>query len=361
MNTFKVHLGKRSYPIYINEGLLENSQILKKHVHGDSVFIISNQKVAPLYLDKVSASCTDYKTTTFIIPDGEKYKNLGTIDTIYSSLLENKIDRNTTLIALGGGVVGDIAGFAAATYQRGVNFIQMPTTLLAQVDSSVGGKTGVNHALGKNMIGAFYQPQCVIADLKTLETLNKRELSAGIAEIIKYGLISDANFFTWLENNINQLLERDSNSLAYAVHHSCKNKAQIVAEDEFEVSGKRALLNYGHTFGHAIETGVGYGNWLHGEAVACGMVMAANLSLKIGWLSEKDFLRIVNIVTNARLPTKPPKEVSSNELLKLMAVDKKSRAGKLQLVLLNNLGSAILTQDFSKELLDEVLSESCSA
>jgi len=228
MNTFEVELGKRSYPIYIDENILDDSQYLQKHILGDTVFIISNENVAPLYLDSVLNSCNTFKHKHLILPDGEKYKTLDTMDTIYNALLENKCDRNTTLVALGGGVVGDITGFAAATYQRGVNFIQIPTTLLAQVDSSVGGKTGVNHKLGKNMIGAFYQPQCVIADLATLNTLEERELSAGLAEVIKYGLISDAEFFNWLENNINGLITRQPKTLAYAVHHSCKNKAQIV-------------------------------------------------------------------------------------------------------------------------------------
>lgn len=361
MNTFEVQLGKRSYPIYIGENILDDSQYLQKHILGDTVFIISNEKVAPIYLDTVLKSCSAFKREHLILPDGEKYKTLDTMDAIYSGLLENKCDRNTTLVALGGGVVGDITGFAAATYQRGVNFIQIPTTLLAQVDSSVGGKTGVNHRLGKNMIGAFYQPQCVIADLATLNTLEERELKAGIAEVIKYGLISDAEFFNWLENNINGLITRQPKPLAYAVHHSCKNKAQIVEEDELEITGKRALLNYGHTFGHAIETGAGYGNWLHGEAVACGMVMAATLSNKLGWLSNDELIRITNLINISGLPLRPPEKLIADDFIKHMAVDKKSRAGKLHLVLLRKIGEAILTSDFSEPLFKEVLHEFCEA
>ena len=359
MNSFEVQLGSRSYPIYIDENILEDSQYLQNHIHGDTVFIISNEKVAPLYLDSVLKSCNKFKSNHLILPDGEKYKTLATMDTIYNALLENKCDRNTTLIALGGGVIGDITGFAAATYLRGVNFIQVPTTLLAQVDSSVGGKTGVNHKLGKNMIGAFYQPQCVIADLATLNTLEIRELSAGIAEVIKYGLISDAEFFSWLENNINGLITRDSKTLIYAVQHSCKNKAQIVAEDELEITGKRALLNYGHTFGHAIETGTGYGNWLHGEAVACGMVMAAKLSSKLGWLHNDEFNRITKLISTAGLPLKPPEKLTAENFLIHMAVDKKTRAGKLHLVLLKEIGKAVLTSDYSETLFKEVLHEFC--
>jgi len=268
------------------------------------------------------------------------------MDTIYSSLLEQHCDRDTTLIALGGGVVGDITGFAAATYQRGINFIQVPTTLLAQVDSSVGGKTGVNHPLGKNMIGSFYQPRCVIADLTTLNTLEERELSAGIAEIIKYGLIRDAEFFTWLENNI---------------HRSCENKAQIVAEDELEQTGKRALLNFGHTFGHAIETAVGYGNWLHGEAVAYGMLMAARLSIKQGWLAEKDYARIETLLEQANLPTQAPEKMSADAFTQHMSVDKKVRDGKLFLVLLQKIGEAILTSEYKPAFFEATLQECCSS
>ena len=359
MKTFDVQLGKRSYPIYIGENLLSQPQYFLDHIAGENIFIVSNEKVAPLYLDKVLDSCKKLQCDYKILPDGEQFKNIATMEAVYSSLLEKHCDRNTTLIALGGGVIGDITGFAAATYQRGVHFIQVPTTLLAQVDSSVGGKTGVNHALGKNMIGCFYQPRCVIADLSTLGTLDDHELCAGIAEIIKYGLIKDIDLFIWLEKNIQKLIDRDPESLAYAVHRSCKNKAQIVAEDELEQSGKRALLNYGHTFGHAIETGTGYGNWLHGEAVACGMLMAARLSIKQGWLTEQDYSRIETLIKCANLPTQVPENMNVEEFLQLMSVDKKVRDGKLYLVLLNKIGEANLTANFNDNLLEETLLEYC--
>ncbi|QMU62094.1 MAG: 3-dehydroquinate synthase [Gammaproteobacteria bacterium] len=360
MNTFDVQLGKRSYPIYIGEDLLTQPQHFLNHTAHKNVFIISNEKVAPLYLDKVLDSCKKFNCEFKILPDGEQHKNINTMETIYSSLLEQHCDRSTTLIALGGGVIGDITGFAAATYQRGVHFIQVPTTLLAQVDSSVGGKTGVNHALGKNMIGCFYQPRCVIADLSTLNTLDERELSAGIAEIIKYGLIRDPEFFIWLEKNMSRLIARDLDALAYAVHRSCENKAQIVAEDELEQSGKRALLNYGHTFGHAIETGTGYGNWLHGEAVACGMLMAARLSIKQGWLSKQDYSRIETIIKAANLPTRTPDKMTVEDFINLMSVDKKVRDGRLYLVLLNKIGEAVLTANLMDSTLEETLREYCN-
>lgn len=360
MKTFNVQLDKRSYPIYIGENLLSQENYFLDHIPSENVFIVSNEKVAPLYLDTVLESCKKLKCEYKVLPDGEQYKNIRTMETIYTALLEKHCDRNTTLIALGGGVIGDITGFAAATYQRGIHFIQVPTTLLAQVDSSVGGKTGVNHILGKNMIGCFYQPRCVIADLNTLKTLDERELSAGLAEVIKYGLISDAEFIIWLENNIQKLLERDPKTLAYAIHRSCENKARIVAEDELEQTGKRALLNFGHTFGHAIETGTGYGNWLHGEAVACGMLMAARLSIKQGWLSKQAFLRIETLLKAANLPTQVPDNMQVDEFNRLMSVDKKVRAGKLYLVLLKEIGNAILTADFKASALEETLRDYCN-
>ena len=361
MKTFDVQLGKRSYPIYIGQNLISQPQLFLDHIPSDRVFIVSNEKVAPLYLENILASCNKLRCEHEILPDGEEHKNISTMDNIYSSLLEKHCDRHTTLIALGGGVVGDITGFAAATYQRGVHFIQVPTTLLAQVDSSVGGKTGVNHPLGKNMIGSFYQPRCVIADLSTLNTLDDRELSAGIAEIIKYGLIRDTEFFIWLENNIQKLLDRDPESLAYAVYRSCENKAQIVAEDELEQTGKRALLNFGHTFGHAIETAMGYGNWLHGEAVGYGMLMAARLSIKQGWLTEKDYARIEALIEKANLPTSAPENMSANDFSQHMAVDKKVRDGKLFLVLLKEIGNAVLTADLKGNSFEENLQECCSS
>ncbi len=360
MKIFSVDLGKRSYPIYIGQSLLTQSEYFLKHIPGQRVFIVSNETIAPLYLDQVLDSCNKLSCGYKILPDGEQFKNLNTMEAVYSSLLEQHCDRDTTLIALGGGVIGDITGFAAATYQRGVHFLQVPTTLLAQVDSSVGGKTGVNHALGKNMIGCFYQPRCVIADLSTLNTLDDRELSAGIAEIVKYGLIRDPEFFIWIEKNIHKLLDRDPESLAYAVHRSCENKAQIVAEDELEQSGKRALLNYGHTFGHAIETSAGYGNWLHGEAVACGMLLAADLSMRQGWLSKNDYARIENLIKAANLPVHVPDSMNDEEFNRLMSVDKKVREGKIYLVLLKKIGEAVLTADFQSSKLNELLRESCN-
>ena len=359
METFNVQLGVRSYPIFIGGELLKQPELLLKHISGKHVFIISNDTVAPLYLESIQQACTNLKCDQYILSDGEKYKNLESMQNIYTSLLEKNCDRNTTLIALGGGVVGDITGFAAATYQRGIPFIQIPTTLLAQVDSSVGGKTGVNHALGKNMIGSFYQPQCVIADLATLKSLEDRELSAGIAEIIKYGLIRDAELFIWLESNIQKLLDRDEQALAYAVHRSCINKAEIVAEDELEQSGTRALLNFGHTFGHAIETGIGYGNWLHGEAVAYGMLMAMKLSIKLNWIKEQDIKRVENLLEQTNLPTQAPGKMDLDIFLQLMSIDKKVRDGKLFLVLLKNIGDAVLTADFDPDLLKNTIKECC--
>ncbi len=361
MKTFNVQLEERSYPIYIGTDLLSEAELMVKHIHSEHVFVISNEKVAPLYLDKVLNSFKKFKCDYHVLPDGENFKNIDSMQAIYNSLIEKHYDRNTTLVALGGGVIGDLTGFAAATYQRGINFIQVPTTLLAQVDSSVGGKTGVNHPLGKNMIGSFYQPRCVIADLSTLKTLDDRELSAGIAEIIKYGLIRDPEFFSWLEKNIEKLINRDPEALAYAVHRSCENKAQIVAEDELEKSGRRALLNFGHTFGHAIETSVGYGVWLHGEAVAYGMLMAMRLSVKQGWLDEQDYTRVENLLDKANLPIQAPKNIIAENFMQHMSVDKKVRGGKLYLVLLKSIGEAILTAEFSGVLLEETLNECCNA
>jgi 3-dehydroquinate synthase len=298
------------------------------------------------------------RTETVVLPDGEQYKNLETMNRIYTVLLEKRFDRRCTLIALGGGVIGDMTGFAAATYQRGVNFIQVPTTLLAQVDSSVGGKTGVNHPLGKNMIGAFYQPLSVVADTNTLNTLDDRELSAGIAEVIKYGLIRDREFFSWLESNMDRLLNRDPDCLAYAIERSCRNKAEVVAADELE-AGERALLNLGHTFGHAIEAGMGYGSWLHGEAVAAGMVMAAQLSAAHGWLDPATLDRIVALIAKAKLPVRGPAGMSMQQYLGLMAVDKKVKAGKINLVLLKQLGKAVVSDDYNPALLDAILKQHC--
>ncbi|MFK8028035.1 MAG: 3-dehydroquinate synthase [Gammaproteobacteria bacterium] len=357
MRTLKVDLGSRSYPIYIGEDLLSQTKLLTPHIQGKHVVIISNDTVAPLYLSSLLTSLESFQAHKIILSDGESYKTLSTIESIFDQLLEMKCARDVTIIALGGGVVGDITGFAAACYQRGVNFIQIPTTLLSQVDSSVGGKTGVNHPLGKNMIGAFYQPQCVLADITTLQTLPERELSAGLAEVIKYGLIAKKPFFSWLENNVSRLISLDNDAIEYAVEQSCLCKAEIVASDEHEKSGRRALLNLGHTFGHAIETGMGYGNWLHGEAVGCGMVVAAQFSAKLGWLSNQDVSKISNLVSAARLPTQLPSELTPDRMVELMAIDKKVKDGKLHLVLLKSIGEAILTSKFSQDLLYSTLSE----
>jgi 3-dehydroquinate synthase len=350
MITLTVDLGERSYPIYIGEDLLGDDTLLSEHIPGKNVLVVSNETVAPLYLDSALTMFTGKHVETCILPDGEEYKNLETLNTIYTVLLSKKLDRNTTIIALGGGVIGDMAGFAAASYQRGVHLIQIPTTLLAQVDSSVGGKTAVNHPLGKNMIGAFYQPRAVIADITTLRTLPDRELSAGMAEVIKYGLIRDLPLFGWLQANMNKLMERDADALAYAIESSCRNKAEVVVADEKE-SGQRALLNLGHTFGHAIEAGLGYGTWLHGEAVATGMCMAARMSLQLGWISADDFVQISNMIAQARLPVNAPIELSIERFIELMSVDKKVVDGVLRLVLLKNIGHAVITNDYSREQL----------
>jgi 3-dehydroquinate synthase len=316
--------------------------------------LVSNDTVAPLYLQRVRRQLEEFDTAAVILPDGEQYKNLDTLNTIFTALLEHRFNRDCTLIALGGGVVGDITGFAAACYQRGVAFLQIPTTLLAQVDSSVGGKTGVNHPLGKNMIGAFHQPGCVVIDTDTLDTLDDRQLSAGLAEVVKYGLIRDAEFFNWLEINIAALMARDKQALEYAIERSCSIKAEIVAADERE-SGQRALLNLGHTFGHAIETGTGYGNWLHGEAVATGMLMAADLSARHGWISTEMVQRTEQLLRQARLPIRAPQEIDETRFMALMAVDKKAVDSGLRLVLLKAIGDAFVSGDFSADLLGETL------
>ncbi len=354
MNTLFVDLGERSYPIRIGRHLFTKPTLLTEHIHGRQVMIVSNTTVAPLYLEAVTGMLSDFSVNSVILPDGEEYKTLDTLNTIFTALLENRFNRGCTLIALGGGVVGDIAGFAAASYQRGVAFIQIPTTLLAQVDSSVGGKTGVNHPLGKNMIGAFHQPNCVLIDTDTLDTLDDRQLAAGLAEVIKYGLIKDSAFFTWLEQHMEALKERDKQALAYAIERSCTLKAEIVAADERE-SGQRALLNLGHTFGHAIETGTGYGNWLHGEAVAAGMLMAADLSARHGWLAADAVQRTAALLRKAGLPTSPPAEMNADTFMDLMAVDKKVVDGGLRLVLLKGIGNALVTGDFRQDLLAATL------
>ncbi len=354
MKTLTVELGSRSYPIHIGAGLLGQPEYLRPFIRGEQLLVVSNETVAPLYLEALLPALDGLRVATVILPDGEQYKTLEVLNRIYDTLLEQHFDRSCTLLALGGGVVGDMTGFAAASYQRGVDFIQVPTTLLAQVDSSVGGKTGVNHALGKNMIGAFHQPRCVVADTTTLDTLDDRQLAAGMAEVIKYGLIRDADFFTWLEQHWQALRDRDSGALAHAIAESCRNKAELVAEDEFE-AGQRALLNLGHTFGHAIETGMGYGTWLHGEGVAAGMMLAADLSRRMAWLSETDCRRISRLLSHFDLPVRGPAELSATRMLELMAVDKKVQGGRLRLVLLESLGRAVVSETFDVNMLKATL------
>lgn len=359
-STVFVDLAGRSYPIYIGSGLLSDPQFLVRHLTGNQVLIVSNETIAPHYLELCASGLSGFELATVILPDGEQYKDTDHVGRIYDELLSRRFSRSCTLVALGGGVVGDMTGFAAATYQRGVRFIQLPTTLLAQVDSSVGGKTGVNHPRGKNMIGAFHQPSAVIVDTLTLNTLPDRELRAGLAEVIKYGLIRDRTFFSWLEQNIAALIARDSDALRYTIQRCCINKAEVVAQDEHE-NGVRALLNLGHTFGHAIEAGMGYGVWLHGEAVAAGMAMAANMSARLGWLDEGSVTRTLGLLHAAGLPTVPPRELSTDRYLEFMAVDKKVLNKKIRLVLLKSIGEAVLTDDYDVNILRQVIDEYCAS
>jgi 3-dehydroquinate synthase len=354
MKTLQVDLGTRSYPIYIGQALLGQTELVTPFVKSQQVLVVSNETVAPLYLETTLTAFTNFQTVSVILPDGEEYKTLAVLNQIFDSLLTHRCDRQTTLVALGGGVIGDMTGFAAACYQRGVPFIQIPTTLLAQVDSSVGGKTGVNHPLGKNMIGAFHQPQCVIIDTDTLNTLDQRQFCAGLAEVIKYGLINDPDFFDWLDTHAAELLQRDAPALSFAIARSCQNKAHIVAIDERE-SGPRALLNLGHTFGHAIETGLGYGQCLHGEAVAIGICLAAQLSQRMGWINQEEMTRITTLIAKMMLPTQIPAGLPGNKMLDLMQVDKKVRQGKIRLVLLKGIGKAFLSDQYDTKLLPEIL------
>ncbi|MEW6766293.1 MAG: 3-dehydroquinate synthase [Pseudomonadota bacterium] len=356
MHTLNVDLGDRSYPIYIGQGLLDQPELLRQHIPGKSALVVSNTTVAPLYRHRLDAALEGLKTASVILPDGETYKSLESLQKIWDALVEGRFDRNTTLIALGGGVIGDITGFAAASYQRGVHFIQIPTTLLAQVDSSVGGKTGINHPGGKNMLGAFWQPRAVIADTDTLNTLPDRELSAGLAEVIKYGLIYDESFLRWIEDDIDALRARDPATLAHAIERSCAIKAEVVGQDERE-SGLRAILNLGHTFGHAIEAGMGYGEWLHGEAVGAGMCMAARLSELEGWISAADVARIRTIINRAGLPIHAPEAMTREQFQHLMGIDKKVLDGRLRLVLLKSIGKAVVTGEFSPQHLQACLDE----
>ena len=350
----EVDLGERSYPILIGPGIISSAESYINSIRSRQVMVVTNETVAPLYLDNVLQALRGFHVEQVILPDGEQYKTLQVLNRIFDALLSARFDRSCTLLALGGGVVGDMTGFAAASYQRGVDFVQVPTTLLSQVDSSVGGKTGVNHPLGKNMIGAFHQPRCVVADTDTLSTLPERELSAGLAEVIKYGVINDLPFFEWLEANIERLLARDSQALVYAIERSCRDKAVIVAADEKE-AGQRALLNLGHTFGHAIESGMGYGVWLHGEAVAAGIAMAADMSLQMGWLDSRQQKRIRSLLQKAHLPVDPPPQISGEQFLELMSVDKKVLNGELRLVLLRGIGKAEVTADYAVAALQQAV------
>jgi 3-dehydroquinate synthase len=355
MQTFRVALGERSYPIHIGAGLIGRAELLLPHLAQKRVAVVTNATVAPLYLDRLKGGleAAGVQVIPVILPDGEEHKNWATLNTVFDQLLGARCDRRTTLVALGGGVVGDITGFAAATYQRGIPYVQVPTTLLSQVDSSIGGKTAINHPRGKNMIGAFYQPRVVLSDMETLRTLPDRELKAGLAEVIKHGLIRDAAFFEWLEANVERLLAKDAEALAHAVLKSCEIKSAVVAADERE-EGERALLNYGHTFGHAIETGLGYGEWLHGEAVAAGMALAADLSARLGLLRRPEVERIGALLKRAGLPA-GVKGMRAERFRELMSVDKKARDGQLRFILLDRIGSASIRSDISADALDQTL------
>jgi 3-dehydroquinate synthase len=353
MHTVKVALADRSYPIYIGERLLARGELLLRHMPQKNAALITDTVLAPLYLGSVSSAlaAAGVSVVPVVVPAGEQHKDWHTLNTIFDALLASHCERKTTLIALGGGVIGDLTGFAAATYLRGAPFIQLPTTLLAQVDSSVGGKTAINHPRGKNMIGAFYQPQAVISDTATLGSLPGRELRSGLAEVIKYGLIRDPAFFAWLEQNIDALIAQDAEALAYAIQRSCEIKAMVVAADEREESGERALLNLGHTFGHAIETGLGYGTWLHGEAVAAGTMIAARVSQHMGLISAVDVARIMTLLEHAQLPVRAP-DLGLERYLQLMGTDKKVEGGKMRFILLRGIGSAFLTADVPHRALE---------
>ncbi len=359
MHTLNIDLGQRSYPIHIGSGLLGQQGLLNQYVQHKAM-VVTNETIAPLYLEKTLAALGNTPSSSVILPDGESFKSLTTLDTIYAALLDEGFDRGATLIALGGGVIGDMAGFAAASYQRGVDFIQVPTTLLAQVDSSVGGKTAVNHALGKNMIGAFHQPIAVIADMDTLATLNDRELKAGLAEVIKYGFIIDADFFTWLEQNIDALLARDIKATAEAVRRSCEIKARVVEQDEKE-HGIRALLNLGHTFGHAIEGSLGYGEWLHGEAVSAGIAMALDFSERLGLIDAATGRRGVALLQRAGLPVAPPQDISPTRFLEYMSRDKKVSEGQLRFIVVDAIGQSRVTADYDEAALRATLAHFSAA
>jgi 3-dehydroquinate synthase len=353
MEKLRIELGERSYPILIGPGLLDDAALLGEAVAARDVLVVSNTTVAPLYLAPLERGLRGKRVASVILPDGEQYKTLETLGRVFDALVERRMNRDACVVALGGGVVGDMAGFAAACYQRGVDYVQVPTTLLAQVDSSVGGKTGVNHPGGKNLIGAFHQPRAVVSDTASLQTLHPRELRAGLAEVIKYGLIADPWFLGWIESNLEGLLRLESSALAHAIRRSCEIKAEIVAEDERE-HGRRALLNLGHTFGHAIETATGYGEWLHGEAVGAGMLMAADLSSRLGWLDAADVERVRALLVRAGLPTQAP-PIGAGRAFELMGMDKKVLAGRIRLVLMRRIGEGVVEGDYPADALQATL------
>ncbi len=356
-NRVDVQIPGRRYPILIGRGLLEDTSLYPRNAQAGRAIIVSNTTVAPLYLSQVQGAL-GASVPVHILPDGEQYKSMAQLNALLDTMLDRRLARDSTVIALGGGVVGDLAGFAAAIYQRGIELVQVPTTLLSQVDSSVGGKTAINHPLGKNMIGAFHQPEVVITDLSTLDTLPDRELIAGMAEVIKYGLLGDRNFLAWLESNMGGLLNRDQQLLSEAIASSCLHKARIVAADERE-KGRRALLNLGHTFGHAIEAHQQYTGWLHGEAVGAGMCMAAELSARLGWINQQDCQRVRTLIRSAGLPDRPPEGLSAVRMQELMQGDKKVAEGRVRLVLLRALGEAVLSADYDDAMLQQTLQQAC--
>jgi 3-dehydroquinate synthase len=359
MQKVPIDLGPRSYPILIGHRLLGDPQVLAEAVTARDVLVVTNETVGPLYLDRLTGGLAGKRVAAVVLPDGERFKTLGTLERVFDALVAQRFNRDACVVALGGGVVGDMAGFAAACYQRGVDYVQPPTTLLAQVDSSVGGKTGVNHPGGKNLIGAFHQPRAVVSDISTLATLPPRELRAGLAEVVKYGLIDDAGFLDWVEDHVDALLALDAGALAWAIRRSCEIKARIVAADERE-HGQRALLNLGHTFGHAIETAAGYGEWLHGEAVAVGMLLAADFSRRLGWLAEADVERVRDLLVRIGLPTAAP-AIGADRALELMGMDKKVLAGRIRLVLLAKVGQGTVCGDYPADALRAVLRDGFEA
>ncbi|HKU14578.1 MAG TPA: 3-dehydroquinate synthase [Steroidobacteraceae bacterium] len=348
-----IALGERSYPILIGPGLLQDGALLRTHIAARNLLVVTNETVAPLYLSRLQGALQDRRVATLVLPDGEEHKTLDSFARILDALVAGRMNRDAAAVALGGGVIGDMVGFAAACYQRGIDYVQVPTTLLAQVDSSVGGKTGVNHPLGKNLIGAFHQPRCVLADTSTLQTLSSREYRAGLAEVVKYGFIYDAAFLQWIEANVESLLAREDGAMTHAVRRSCEIKAEVVAQDERE-HGLRAILNFGHTFGHAIETAAGYGSWLHGEAVAAGMVMATDMSTRLGWLPVADRDRVVRLVEKLGLPVAAP-QIGAQRGRELMGMDKKVLGGRIRLILLRELGRADVVDDYAEPALEATL------